>query len=67
MALILALFSDAVMAGGAGARRHVAVATVSVIPAIVVSSVIVFSVFFAIAFVIQALNARSATNADVPS
>lgn len=66
MASILALGDCAVMAGGAGAGCHVAVISISVIPA-VVSSVVFFSVFFAIAFVVQALNAGSATNAAIVS
>lgn len=60
MASILALGDCAVMAGGAGAGCHVAVISISVITAVVF-----FSVFFAIAFVIQALNAGSATNAAI--
>lgn len=64
MTSILALGYRTVVAGGAGAGCHVAVATISVIPS-VIPSVIVFSIFFAIAFVIQALNARSATNTDI--
>jgi len=62
---IFTLFSDAVMAGCAGASRHVSVVTISVISTFIIPAAVFLSVFFTIAFDIQALNAGSATHAAI--